>query len=126
MPRLEFPETLEVVLENEPRAAFCMGCEVPGIVPDTALMPDCPEDNTVWEGGTVDAIPLDIMLDMCIPIGFPPIEDNPRELPPVRAAEFITLAWEMLFSIVPTGRTGCDMLTMGFVSGIFSLLVFSS
>lgn len=48
MPRLGFPDTLEVAEENELRAEFCIGCEVPGMEPDpgTVVTPDCPEDNT--------------------------------------------------------------------------------
>lgn len=61
---------------NVLRPEFCATCEVPVMVPDPVIevITDCPEENTFWAAGTEDAIPLDIIFDICMATGVWPID----------------------------------------------------
>jgi hypothetical protein len=53
---------------NDPRPEFGPICVVPVRVPDPVIeeTPGCPDENTVGAAGTEDAIPLEIIFDICM------------------------------------------------------------
>jgi len=109
---------------------LCPVCADPISAPEPAIevIPCCPVENTVCEGGKDVAIPVDIIFDICIATALCPTD----EAAPARAAELMTCrTWERLlsrFTLAPPGgpvRNGgvIPLTTTGLISGAFSALL---